>query len=203
MGPYAVIPSASRFRDDSSVFGATRSKDAALHAIDGLLDALPRTAQRDERFTTFAELFFAINSWTIALRSKTPGVEPKRYDAVMALLAVVERELMGMLGVGNRGTLANELIRICGLPLTAGGQNTDFRFMAQAMKSARREASKLHISGGIIRRYTVDIVGAPPGLQPVNSAWFVNNSLSRGTAGAAMVDFAPFVMSMEREFYMA
>lgn len=203
MKNYATVPSSAQFKSDSSVLGATRAKDQNLFAIDALLDTYMRTMERDARFTVLTELFFTINSWVMALRAKSPGVEPKRYDAVMALLAAVEKELMTLLGVGNRGTLAHELVKVCGLTLTTLGANTDSRFVAQSMKSARREAAKLHIQGGVIRRYTVDIVGAPRGLQPVNSGWFVNNSIARGNAGVAIPDAAPFVMSMEREFYMA
>ena len=202
MTTYANIPSAAQFKNDSSVLAAVRAKDHNLAAIDGLLEAFPRATARDERFTALVELFFAINSWVMALRAKVSGVEPKRYDAIMALLAVVEKELMAMLGIANRGTLASELVKICGLKLTSGGLSTDLRFNAQYFKSARREAAKLHILGGVIKRYTVDLVGAPKGLQPVESSWFVNANMSRGAAGFALPDFAPFVMSMEREFFM-
>lgn len=198
---YPGIPTVSQFRKDSNVSLAIRSNDQMLHAMDRSLEKLAQAS--DDKMALTADLFFTINSWIKLFHEKGRGIEPGRYPAISALSEAVQDELSKMYGVTSRGQLARKLNEIFGAQITSSGSSTDAQFKAMMFTKAARESKRIYFEGGKMKRYTSDLrENVRPGLQLLDSKLFAGPPIARRGAGFSLPGFAPFVMSMEREFYM-
>lgn len=196
---YDSIPTVDRFKHDSSVRLAIRSRDRALGLID---EALARVNRRPGHFTALAELFFAINGWLKAFHGQAAyQVEKQRYEAVSALNDIASKELMRSCGAANLPALSQVLNTVFGLSNMEAKRDRDHK--AVTFDELQREASKLIFKQGRVTRLLSEDegkrVGRSAGIHWVESRWFYT-PINR--AGVEHFHWAPFVMSFDQDFFV-
>lgn len=196
---YSGVPSAAQFRKDSSVTFAVRSNDVVLNHVDWLLEQYP-THLRDAsmRRVILVDLFLTANHWIKLFHERSPQVHKDRYPAVLALFESAVVDLARLLGC-TRGQVAAFIEEMYGRDITAGGRQTDLVKNAKYFDKLQREEFRIRFQGGRAHQYARD--AEPVRLVAVNSADHYAH-VRRGNLGDASPGWAPFVMTLERAFYM-
>lgn len=211
---YNKIPTPGQFQKDSSVTLAVRSKDRVLSHLDWLLGRYehyqrPRHFDYDRRRIILCELFLTANVWVKAFHAKKAWVEPQRYPAVLALFEAAVGELGTLLGC-TRPMVAQQMEEIFGRDITAEGAKTDLDLQAGTYTLSELAFYRIYFKGGLAYHYGIADFNAP-GLGPIrrkllNSTMF-HTALARGDGQGNKAftrdGWAPFVMTLEREFYMS
>ena len=205
---YAAIPSAAQFRKDSSVTLARRSDDRVLTHLDWVLERYahhmrPDTFDPGMRRVILCDLFVASNYWIKSFHEKRPAMLRDRYPAVLALFEAVVNELCTLLGC-TRPMVAQAVEEMFGRDLTPGGVETDASMAPQYFDRAELALLRIRFRAGVAYHYGL---GAAVGgqLAPLQTAQFYTGVARKGNDGqrhAPGKDWAPFVMTLEREFYM-
>lgn len=199
MPAYMMLPSMAKFVQDTGPAG----HDATLRYITDTLNRMPPGG--NDRFIAMTDLFFGLNGWIKAYHEGSVQIRKPAYPAVAALTDCVIKELQKVVGAPTAAHLSRALSNMFGLANVSAGRRTDANFNAITFDKGRRELSRLHFRNGLaFRARTPDMIGAPPGpdgLTLVQSRWFETDIRRQGVD--SMPGFAPFVMSLEREFYMA
>jgi hypothetical protein len=117
------VPMLERFKHDSSVPMAIRTKDTVLTAIDARLAEYEKRPLN--RFEVMVDLFLSINLWIKCYHQQQPGFLKGRYPAIAALNEVVIHTLMQLTGAATPGHVMREIQAIIGLNINDSGKQTD------------------------------------------------------------------------------
>jgi hypothetical protein len=199
MKAYRTIPTLAQWRSDSSVTLGTRSSDVILSRIDALVAAFN---ERPREFQVIVcDLYFTIDYWLKYFKTNSK-MEKGREPAMMVLFKVVVDYLCGMLNC-RMWSLRHELETVFGRELTPLGLKMDLlEKRAQYLERAELEKYKIWFRGGMAYQWPIQ-----PGQgarQLVNSADVYNaRAGAMNTSELPAVNYGSFVLSMERDFYMA
>lgn len=202
---YADVPALAQFRKDSSITFAIRDNDHVLAYIDHLLERYHKwSAGSDEhaysmRRVVLCELFLTCNYWIKSFHEQRPMMKKERYPAVLGLFEAVVNKLTVLLGC-TRPMVAYTIEEIFGREMTQAGISTDLRQNAAHFDRKTRAAFRLRFRAGRVYCYENYGTGSMR-LKPANSIDFYTAVTRRG-AGATIHGWAPFVMTLEREFFM-
>jgi hypothetical protein len=199
MKTYTTVPTLAQWRSDSSVALATRSSDVILSRIDALVSAFN---ERPREFQVIVcDLYFTIDYWLKYYKTNSK-MEKGREPAMMVLFKVVVDYLCGMLNC-NLWSLRHELDLVFGRELSTLGIKMDVQLKrARYLERAELEKYKIWFRGGLAYQWPVQ---AGQGTrQLVNSASVYNPQAGQiDTDALPAVNYGSFVMSMDRDFYMA
>jgi hypothetical protein len=196
---YSTIPTKAQFKRGNAVVLGMRGHDPELIFIE---DMLGRLESAPDDFVLMAELFFGLNGWLNAYHDGASHIERRRYPAISLLNEAAHRKLRWLCGAGTQGQLSRILGEIFGSWNEARPFERD-----RGLATSQRKAAKLIFDAGRAYRVLTE-PGLPRGMHRVDSSWF-ESDFARGLTRANDDDglppegFAPFVMSPDREFYMA
>ena len=205
---YKAIPTVKQFQSDSSVTFAVRGEDKILKHLDWLLERYhlhSRKLNADLQRIILCEIFLGANYWIRAYHEKKPSMKKERYPAVLALFEAAVGQLSTLLRC-SRPMVAIQIEEIFGRELMPEGAKTDaepqttpeyFTAMQLELYRIRFRAGRAHHAGLDATR--------PMHLTPLDTAPFFFEIARKGTDGKQATmnkGWGPFVMTMEREFYM-
>lgn len=198
---YTDIPALEKWKKDSSVTLASRSKDVILARIDELVDAVGRAADAGARLYLVSDLFFTIDYW-LKIYKTNPSMERKREPAVMALYKCVVDELCTSYGC-SVNVLPRELEYYFGREMGFHGAKLDLALdCASYLKRADTRKYKLWFRNGLAYQF--------PWWDPKakTSSKLVRAESRRAYEpavfqGPGRVNWGGFAMSMGRDIYMA
>lgn len=200
---YSTIPTRAQFKRGNSAVLGMRRHDPALVRIE---DVLARLESSPDDFVLVAELFFDLNGWLNAYHDGESRIARGRYPAISWLHEVTHHKLRWLSGARTQGQLSRILDEIFGSRSEARLFERDGGFV-----SPQRKTAKLIFDAGRAYRVLTE-PGLPRGMHRVDSCWFESdftrtliraNDDANDNGGAPPQGFAPFVMSLDREFYMA
>jgi hypothetical protein len=202
---YVNIPSAAQFRKDSSVRLAIRSDDTILKHIDWLLERYDENVglgKFSRYMVILGDLFLTCNFWLKSYYQKNPLMKKGRYPAVIALFEAVVGRLIVELKC-DRHQVARTIDEIYNRDLHKHGLQVDgLSKRAQYFSKKERQIYRLRFRGGIV--YQHRWWQNPPSMELTlaESRRAYNGTITRaGNAGS--VDYGGFIMTMERELFMA
>jgi hypothetical protein len=202
---YNDIPSVQRFQKDSSVTFATRKDDRILVHLDWLLERY--NARQDDwslRRIILCDLFLTANFWVKSFHENNKSILKERYPAVLALFEVTVDKLCLLLGVG-KGALALQIEEMVGRDNTPAGKQTDFNMSAKIFDAKVREVFRIKFRDGLLY-HNFPEAKVPGRLVKLNSEDYYTKLARRAAPGGAMAHgfegWGPFVMTLERVFYM-
>ena len=206
---YLDVPSAGRFQKDSSVTFAIRGEDRILTHIDWLLECYEETAWSNDpvkRRVILCDLFLTCNFWIKSYHERNPRMRKERYPVVLALFeAVVDK--LGILLMCNRAQVAQALDEIYGRELHKHGiQVDDFQKRAQYFSKLERQIYRLRFKGGLAYQYQWWVSNPGKTQVPADSRHaytLISRRAEGGGQATGSEDFGGFIMTMERELYMA
>jgi hypothetical protein len=208
---YHQIPSPAQFQKDSSVTLALRKSDKILTHVDWLLERYTHytisTTDWSMRRVILADLFLTCNYWIKLYHERHPRILKERYPAVLALFeAVVEK--LGELLQCTKGQVAQALDEIYGRTMHAHGFEVDYKEgRAKYFSKAEAAIYRIRFQGGLAYQYEWWKPNFGRKLVPAESERAFVEISRRGANGADRAftkkNFAGFVMTIERELYMA
>jgi hypothetical protein len=213
--PYLSIPRPEDWQTDSYVTLAIRRNDTVLRRIDNLLLQHARNEGNSleaqlNRQCVLCNLYFTIDYWLKIYRTNF-HMASGRADVVNALYKVVVDELCTPeIFACKINSLPRELERMFGRQLSADGYGVDFLDNACLyMDKYMTNKSKLEFRGGLAYGYGWRLDGKGRLAVPTNKMARVNsrdlaapNTRREDFRLPWFNDFAFFVMSMSRDFYM-
>lgn len=195
---YPTIPSSEQWEKDSSTLLSRRADDKLLVQIDKAIADLPfegnddlsrdqiKYAQND----VACDLFFLVDHWLKTFRTAR-GADKRREPAMQALYRCVAQHLCGIFDC-TINVLPMMLERFFGRSLTAHGAQIDgVSNAAKYLDRAEREQFKLHWKNGLAYRWSLGKLVLVDSRDKEINLTRVGN------------EFAGYVMSMTRDFYMA
>jgi hypothetical protein len=204
---YKGIPSVKQFMHDSSIALAIRNQDKILVHLDWLLERYHVHEGRMNaslRRIVLCDIFLTANYWIKSCHEKRPNMKKERYPAVLALFEAAVATLSVLLQC-SRPAVAAQIEEIYGRDLTPEGAKTDRSMHAEMFTEKQLAQSRIRFKGGRAYHYGLDPTG-PLFLAPLDTAPFYTGVARKGTDGKMATTnegWGPFVMTMEREFYMA
>ncbi len=202
---YRTVPPASVFVRDSSVLLAVRNDDIILKHIDWLLKCYEqyKTTVVLKRPVILCDLFLTCNYWIKSFHERNPRMKKERYPAVLALFEAVVNQLTLTVQC-TRAQLAEVIGEIYGREMDMHGVNMDdFRKEAKYFSRMERQIYRLRFKGGLAYQYQWYLEKPIMTLVAANSSNAYNPEVDRGGSNGASVNFGGFVMTMEREVFMA
>jgi hypothetical protein len=205
---YNAIPSVKQFQSDSSVTFAVRGEDKILKHLDWLLERYhlhSRKLNADLRRIILCEIFLGANYWIKADHEKKPAMKKGRYQAVLALFDAAVRELRTLLGCDER-MVARHIEEIFGRELMPEGAKTDAgaKTKPEYFTAMQLELYRIRFRAGRAYHAGLDAT-RPMHLAPLDTAPFFFEIARKGAdekQAPMNKGWGPFVMTMEREFYM-
>jgi hypothetical protein len=199
---YSHVPSAAQFQKDSSVMLAVRSHDAIISHIDWLLGRYRAHEWKTDAKAKviLCDLFVTTNFWLKRYYEKHPAMKRERHPAVSALFERVTIELRMVFGC-TRAEVGQRITEIFGRDLTPEGEQTDRAKGAHFYDCQALKTLRLRFRSGRVYHYEQNHRRGPMRLVPVNSAEFYE--AVRAVGMVRRPDWAPFIMTLEREFYMS
>ena len=207
---YPKVPSPTQFQKDTSITFAYRKDDIVLKHIDWLLEKYQsRSAQGMASKTNpiLCDLFMTCNFWIKSYHEGNRRMEKERYPAVLALFEIVVNTLCTALRC-TRGSLPDILVEIYGRDMHFHGIQVDHdQDKAKYLTKMERQMYRLRFKSGRAYQYQWwqdDPLSAP--LVPAESSRAYTALRRRGLDGHGVdgsENFGCFVMTIERELYMA
>jgi hypothetical protein len=199
---YSAVPSPKQFQKDSSVTFAVRRDDTILAHLDWLLEQYssgPHHHLPTRRLVILCDLFLTANYW-IKNYEGSSRMKKDRYPAVLALFEAVVNQMAQQLHckICEVGQYVKEIF---GRDMTDKGAQTDRDNNAHYFNKVEREMYRLKFKGGKV--YNTDPEKHhPPRLGLLTSSDYSQDGLRRPGGSIPLPGAAPFVMTMEREFYL-
>jgi hypothetical protein len=205
---YKAIPTVKQFQSDSSVTFAVRGEDKILKHLDWLLERYhlhSRKLNADLQRIILCEIFLGANYWIKAYHEKKPAMKKERYPAVLALFEAAVGQLSTLLRC-SRPMVAIQIEEIFGRELMPEGAKTDgeAKTKPEYFTAMQLELYRMRFRAGRAYHAGLDAT-RPMHLTPLDTAPFFFEILRTGTDGKQATmnkGWGPFVMTMEREFYM-
>lgn len=203
---YGTIPSVKQFQGDSSVTFAVRGEDKILKHLDWLLERYhlhSRKGDAELQRIILCEIFLAANYWIKAYHEYKPAMKKERYPAVLALFEVAVGQLCTLLRC-SRPMVAIQIEEIFGRHLSPEGASTDAREKPEYFTARQLDLYRIRFRAGRAYHPGLD-ASSPLRLAPLDTAPFFFEIVRKATDGRhalANKGWGPFVMTMEREFYM-
>jgi len=195
---YPTIPTSEQWEKDSSTLLSRRADDKLLLQIDQAIADFPFEGNDDlsrgqieyAQNDVACELFFLVDYWLKTFRTAR-GADKRREPAMQALYRCVAHHLCAVFDC-TINVLPMQLEHHFGRSLTAHGAQIDaVSNAAKYLDRAEREQFKLHWKNGLAYRWSSGkLVLADSRDKEINLTRVGN-------------EFAGYVMSMSREFYMA
>ncbi len=230
---YSTVPSAARFKQDSSVAFAVRKDDRILAHLDFLLerhDHYGRDLDFNKCRVILCDLFLTANYWIKCFHEKSPRMRKERYPAVLALFEVSIEELCqpwhfdvkkptwvplsdgpdcrAWRSSSNKAQwVAGRIQEIYSLKLDAHGEYIDQTVgAARYFDKMQRRIYRLRFSGGRAYQYQWWRKHWQFELVPAESKR-AEAAIARmgddGEKSPASKGYGGFVMTLDRELYMA
>ena len=205
---YNAIPTVNQFQSDSSVTFAVRAEDKILKHLDWLLERYhlhSRKPDADLQRIILCEIFLGANYWIKAYHEKKAAMKKERYPAVLALFEAAVGQLATLLRC-SRPMVAIQIEEIFGRELMPEGAKTDAaaKTKPEFFTAMQLELYRIRFRAG--RAYHAGLDATHPlHLAPLDTAPFFFEIARKGTDGKQATmnkGWGPFVMTMEREFYM-
>ncbi len=206
---YRTVPTQRQFQKDSSITFAIRNDDLILKRIDWLLGEYEQVLRAEgpdlasARRVTLCDLFLTGNYWIKSYHRKNPAMKAERYPAVLAAFEAAVNELAHLLGC-SQPRVGRTVEEIYGRDMSTGGISTDdLQGQACKLDALRREEFRLWFRGGLAyqRRWWETTIGTTPVLAESSRAY--NDDIIRPNGAGGSVGYGGFVMTREREVYMA
>ncbi len=200
------VPGLQTFKNDSGITFANRNEDQILTKLDKGLEKYNLANAKSDyslRRIALVDLFLTANYWIKSYHQQNKLMKAERYPAVSALFEAVVAQLATLLQC-PRPQVSRRIEEIFGRDLTSEGVSTDIRFDAKIYDKVERGRHRLHFRGGLAYRYEA-VANGPMQLVPLDSSKYYTK-LERGRQGDKALQFenwGPFVMTLEREFYMS
>lgn len=204
---YKEIPTVKRFMSDSSVTFAVRGEDKILIHLDWLLERYHLYERKQDESLPqiiLCEIFLTANYWIKSLKEKNPRMKEGRYPAVLALFGAAVAELGRLFRCSDR-EVARQIEEMFGRDLTPEGAKTDRKMHARMFGVDELALYRIRFRGGKAFHYGLEPTG-PKRLAPLDTAPFFTEVARKGADGKmnkTNEGWGPFVMTLEREFYMA
>ena len=206
---YSQIPTPGQFQHDSSVTFAFRKDDTILTHIDWILERYQsrvRLGNEPVAPAILSHLFMTCNFWIKSYHEGNQRMKKERYPAVLALFEAAVNRLCELLQC-HRGNLPYILEEIYGRDMHAHGFQVDYDSQrAHYMDKDERQVYRMRFKGGLAYQYPWWSSSAPMRLVPAESSHAytaIRRKGENGNAEDASQDFGCFVMTLERELYMA
>jgi hypothetical protein len=212
---YEDVPSPERWRKDSSAFGAIRSKDIILAQIDRYVDqfAVAKNQPGGAGKVLLSDMFQACNAWISGYVRGSANMLKDRHPAVQALFSVTTLKLADALGVSmtrngedlsplqRQMMVGNKMRDGLGIQITQAGLTTDITCgRGSNINSARLKEFRISFKGGLAYQNTW--WAAKVERMPAESENTADETRTLGNI-ASSKGFAPFVVTLDRNFYMA
>jgi hypothetical protein len=212
---YDGIPSVSQFRKDSSVNLAIRGRDEILTHLDWLLERFHADHGPNifRKHVIACDLFLTANYWIRSFHEKNPRLEKERYPAVLALFASVVDTLALMLGCSGKRLsdgsetmwgevqVKNKMVEIFGKDIIPEKAKSDADDQVKHYNQLELRLHRIWFRDGRAFKYSCDKDNILR-LMPANSREYYRHATRPG-AGEGIPNWAPFVMTYERVFYMS
>jgi hypothetical protein len=200
---YSSVPSANRFRSDSSVTFAVRRKDIILSHIDWLLSKLETTPEK--RVVILCDLFMTCNFWIKAYHEHNPNIERQRYPVVLALFESIVGALAKTWGC-SQTKVAQTIREIYGRDMHTHGFQVDYgQGRAKYFSPIEAAQYRLRFKGGLAYQYQWWDPKLSHRLTLADSSRCYTEVSRRGENGRMAVgskDYCIFAMTLERVVYL-
>ncbi|HEY1377435.1 MAG TPA: hypothetical protein VGF55_11615 [Gemmataceae bacterium] len=206
---YMTMPLVRQFQKDSSVTFAIRGDDRILFHIDWLLERYhffnwrPGADAESKRRLILSDLLMTCKFWLKRAKEGHPRMKKERAPAIAALEAAVWNQLRAVLRC-TREEAEQTIDEIYGRSLSENGLNTDDLHQdAKYFSEMERKAYRLRFRGGLAYQYPWWDTSARQTLRPADSSHAFNPEVQRPGGAVGLDGFGGFVMTMDREVYMA
>jgi hypothetical protein len=204
---YHVMPMQNQWFKDTPPSAASAGKTDTLYAQVSDLIGAYHSARRHDGQTyklVLCEMFHVINQWNKRFKEGDKALDKSRYPAMMALFDLVLHYLKPVLGVTSDMGVANKMRELFGKHMTTHGVYQDYVVKsAKYLTELEANLYRLHFRSGRALQYGwwMSSENGPSTLVPAQSKEAYVHIVRDGSA--ASVGYGGFIMTLEREFFMA